>query len=381
MLANCQAKAQKVWREVPGNDELHQSTEDQRHRRCTRRWCQKCLLVSFEVCKSHGCIWALFQPEKKLNYKLYTRVELAQIKKLQKIYCCTLSRIITYFSVLFFQFLLSDSSFREYLDCSEIVTRRTCGAETGTFIRGFLKKMSSTLEEDYCQEYYQAGDNQCPNLHSSSTVVFSSSNIVKSIVITLVTSLISLRLHWAGLHMHTTFTQQWNYSLNSIWNSHFNLMKKLFHVIWCLIFIELWLSLFGECTHKRRWDVYADETVSFAFEKSAVDIGRGERVSRSARQFHLTHSALYFRSIPKSYNSKSNATQTKEGKSEDCRVGFSPFIETSREIWWHSRTYWMKTQSHESLKIENSDYFTLAYKNQSTSLPPPPPCLVVNNII
>lgn len=86
-------------------------------------------------------------------------------------------------------------SFREYLDCSEIVTRRTCGADTGTFIRGFLKKMSSTLEEDYCQEYYQAGDNQCPNLYSSSTVVFSSSNIVKSIVITLVTSLISLRLH------------------------------------------------------------------------------------------------------------------------------------------------------------------------------------------
>lgn len=40
-------------------------------------------------------------PKKKLNYKLYTRVELAQIKKLQKIYCCTLSRIITYFSVLF----------------------------------------------------------------------------------------------------------------------------------------------------------------------------------------------------------------------------------------------------------------------------------------
>lgn len=88
--------------------------------------------------------------------------------------------------------------------------------------------MSSTLEEDYCQEYYQAGDNQCPNLYSSSTKVFSSSNIVKSIVITLVTSLISLRLHWADLHMHTTFTQQWNYSLNSIWNSHFNLMKKLF---------------------------------------------------------------------------------------------------------------------------------------------------------
>jgi hypothetical protein len=87
-----------------------------------------------------------------------------------------------------------DSSFREYLDCSEHVTRRTCGTETGTFIRGFLKKMSSTLEDDYCSEYYQKGENQCPNLLSSSSSVFSTSTIVRSIVITLVTSFISMRL-------------------------------------------------------------------------------------------------------------------------------------------------------------------------------------------
>jgi hypothetical protein len=87
-----------------------------------------------------------------------------------------------------------DSSFREYLDCSEHVTRRTCGAETGTFIRGFLKKMSSTLEDDYCSLYYQKGENQCPNLLNSSSSVFSTSNIVRSIVITLVTSFLSMRL-------------------------------------------------------------------------------------------------------------------------------------------------------------------------------------------
>jgi hypothetical protein len=88
-----------------------------------------------------------------------------------------------------------DSSFREYLDCSEHVTRRTCGAETGTFIRGFLKKMSATLEDDYCSEYYQKGENQCPNLFSSSSSLFSTSNVVRSMFITLVTSYISLRLN------------------------------------------------------------------------------------------------------------------------------------------------------------------------------------------
>lgn len=53
-------------------------------------------------------------------------------------------------------------SFRDYLDCSEHVTRRVCGSETGTFIRQFLNKMSATLEKEYCDQYYHGAD-QCPN--------------------------------------------------------------------------------------------------------------------------------------------------------------------------------------------------------------------------
>lgn len=67
--------------------------------------------------------------------------------------------------------MINYSSFREYLDCSEHVTRKTCGPETGTFIRGFLKKMSSSLERDYCDVYYREGVNQCPNIFSSAVSI------------------------------------------------------------------------------------------------------------------------------------------------------------------------------------------------------------------
>lgn len=84
-------------------------------------------------------------------------------------------------------------SFREYLDCSEDVTRRTCGAETGTFIRGFLKKMSSTLEKDYCEEYYKQGVNQCPNIFSSGSSLVATSTVVKSVLLSLLMVMVNLR--------------------------------------------------------------------------------------------------------------------------------------------------------------------------------------------
>ncbi|CRK94525.1 CLUMA_CG008028, isoform A [Clunio marinus] len=52
-------------------------------------------------------------------------------------------------------------SFKEYLDCSEDVTRRTCGMDTGLFIRDFIHRMSDTLMQNYCEEYYK-GSNHCP---------------------------------------------------------------------------------------------------------------------------------------------------------------------------------------------------------------------------
>ena len=85
------------------------------------------------------------------------------------------------------------SSFREYLDCSEDVTRRTCGAETGTFIRGFLKKMSSTLEKDYCEEYYKQGVNQCPNIFSSASSLFATPTVVKALLLSLLMVMLNLR--------------------------------------------------------------------------------------------------------------------------------------------------------------------------------------------
>lgn len=85
------------------------------------------------------------------------------------------------------------SSFREYLDCSEDVTRRTCGVETGTFIRGFLKKMSSTLEKDYCEEYYKQGVNQCPNIFSSATSLVSTPTVVKAFLLSLLLVMFNLR--------------------------------------------------------------------------------------------------------------------------------------------------------------------------------------------
>lgn len=96
-------------------------------------------------------------------------------------------------SMLFTNCWIYYSSFREYLDCSEHVTRRTCGADTGTFIRGFLKKMSSTLEKDYCEEYYKQGVNQCPNIFSSASSLVAGSTVVKAFLLSLLLVMFNLR--------------------------------------------------------------------------------------------------------------------------------------------------------------------------------------------
>jgi hypothetical protein len=85
------------------------------------------------------------------------------------------------------------SSFREYLDCSETVTRRTCGHETGSFIRDFLKKMSSSLEKDYCEEYYKQGVNQCPNIYSSADSLVASSTVVRALLLASLVVMANLR--------------------------------------------------------------------------------------------------------------------------------------------------------------------------------------------
>ncbi|XP_055596464.1 uncharacterized protein LOC129746668 [Uranotaenia lowii] len=56
-------------------------------------------------------------------------------------------------------------SFIEYLDCSESAAQKTCGRETAKFTRGFLDKMSSTLINMYCEDYYRS--NKCPSMYSS----------------------------------------------------------------------------------------------------------------------------------------------------------------------------------------------------------------------
>lgn len=69
---------------------------------------------------------------------------------------------------LFFYSCSICSSFKEYLDCSEHVTRRTCGTETGLFIRDFLRRMSESLMQNFCEESQQES-NQCPNKFSTAT--------------------------------------------------------------------------------------------------------------------------------------------------------------------------------------------------------------------
>jgi hypothetical protein len=91
--------------------------------------------------------------------------------------CCRLYLMIFYFCSLslFFSYAFqihthshTYSSFRKYLDCSEFVTRKTCGNRTGLFIRGFLHRMSSSLMQNYCEEYFK-GLNHCTNEFSSSS--------------------------------------------------------------------------------------------------------------------------------------------------------------------------------------------------------------------
>lgn len=84
-------------------------------------------------------------------------------------------------------------SFREYLDCSKVVTTRTCGEKTGAFIEDFLRRMSSSLEQDYCQEYYDKGVNQCPNIYSSASSLVSTSTAVKTFLLSLLIMTLNLR--------------------------------------------------------------------------------------------------------------------------------------------------------------------------------------------
>lgn len=80
-----------------------------------------------------------------------------------------------------FHLSIFHSSFRKYLDCSEFVTRRTCGMETGLFIRDFIHRMSDTLMRNYCEEYYK-GSNHCSNEFSSASLKNSSSAILFTFV-------------------------------------------------------------------------------------------------------------------------------------------------------------------------------------------------------
>ena len=83
---------------------------------------------------------------------------------------------------LFYSFFLcTRSSFKEYLDCSEWVTRQTCGIETGLFIRDFLHRMSDNLMQDFCQELYK-GSNQCPSEFSTATLPSSAFPLVLVVI-------------------------------------------------------------------------------------------------------------------------------------------------------------------------------------------------------
>lgn len=87
------------------------------------------------------------------------------------------------------------SSFKEYVDCSERVTRRTCGIETGLFIRDFLHRMADSLMQNFCEEHYK-GTNQCPIEFSVATKRLSSAFLLILNVVCSLATLTVLRISW-----------------------------------------------------------------------------------------------------------------------------------------------------------------------------------------
>lgn len=144
----------------------------------SEKFAGKCWKLDHSLIK-HGCRW------RSGSFPIHIRLNLRPVRHW--------SEPSPIRSMLFTNCWIDYSSFREYLDCSEDVTRRTCGAETGTFIRGFLKKMSSTLEKDYCEEYYKQGVNQCPNIFSSASSLLSTPTVVKAFLLSLVLVMFNLR--------------------------------------------------------------------------------------------------------------------------------------------------------------------------------------------
>lgn len=95
--------------------------------------------------------------------------------------------------LFYFYLLYICSSFKEYLDCSEWVTRQTCGIETGLFIRDFLHRMSDNLMQDFCQELYK-GSNQCPSEFSTATLPSSAFSLI---LIVIIATLTKRRISWS----------------------------------------------------------------------------------------------------------------------------------------------------------------------------------------
>lgn len=87
------------------------------------------------------------------------------------------------------------SSFKEYVDCSERVTRRTCGIETGLFIRDFLHRMADSLMQNFCEEHYK-GTNQCPIEFSMATKRLSSAFLLILNVVCSLATLTVLQISW-----------------------------------------------------------------------------------------------------------------------------------------------------------------------------------------
>uniref|UniRef100_A0A2M4AAG4 Putative lateral signaling target protein 2 n=2 Tax=Anopheles triannulatus TaxID=58253 RepID=A0A2M4AAG4_9DIPT len=86
-------------------------------------------------------------------------------------------------------------SFLEYLDCSEAAARKTCGAATAQFTRGFLDKMSSTLIKMYCEDYYKS--NKCPSMYSSAaTSTWSLHSVALMLIPTVFSTLRSTAASW-----------------------------------------------------------------------------------------------------------------------------------------------------------------------------------------
>lgn len=160
------------------------------------------------------------------------------------------TNVICFLTIKLFTFLWNFfrencSSFKEYLDCSEHVTRRTCGIETGLFIREFLHKMSDTLMQNYCEEHYK-GSNQCPNEFSTATKFQSSA--FSLILVVFLATFTNHRISWKLMEKFCTTVEkrfEWFLLLNKFslenfcgWNKigkfsvqfHFNCTCSIYFV-------------------------------------------------------------------------------------------------------------------------------------------------------